>query len=264
MLRQPRGHQQPKQLQQLQQQQHQQWRQLLLLLPTPWAKSEFVGACTLVRGRVHARGSEAAPCQLCVAAQEGFEDEGVVPLRVMPLRGVGHTFTILRRAAGSLPVGELTNILRFTVKEIDPSTGALRRAGRCRACTPKHRPGGGEVTIGLPPMMRVGGPIRAASSLLPSPQPCRGAPWCVHACACAGTHMQRRLASAAPASTWRLQMAGPGCCRGARCWSVREAWAAQEPAWLVRTAPLCLGAPMLCCAAEWPTGALSCSPRSAR
>jgi len=56
--------------------------------------------------------------------QEGYEDDGVVPLRVMPLKGVGHTFTILKRPAGTLPVGELSNILRFTVKEIDPGTGA--------------------------------------------------------------------------------------------------------------------------------------------
>jgi hypothetical protein len=42
----------------------------------------------------------------------------------MPLKGVGHTFTILKRPAGTLPVGELSNILRFTVKEIDPGTGA--------------------------------------------------------------------------------------------------------------------------------------------
>uniref|UniRef100_A0A7S3VL87 Coatomer subunit gamma n=1 Tax=Dunaliella tertiolecta TaxID=3047 RepID=A0A7S3VL87_DUNTE len=64
-----------------------------------------------------------------LSEMEGFEDEGVVPLRAMPLKGVGHTFSILRKAPGSLPVGELTNILRFTVKEIDPSTGEVEEEG---------------------------------------------------------------------------------------------------------------------------------------
>ncbi|KAF5841268.1 hypothetical protein DUNSADRAFT_13722 [Dunaliella salina] len=68
-------------------------------------------------------------CTNTISEQEGFEDNGVVPLRVMPLKGVGHTFSILRRAPGSLPVGELTNILRFTVKEIDPSTGEVEEEG---------------------------------------------------------------------------------------------------------------------------------------
>lgn len=59
-----------------------------------------------------------------LADADGFEDGGCVPLASMPLNAVGHTFTILARRNGALPVAELSNILRFTVKEIDPSTGA--------------------------------------------------------------------------------------------------------------------------------------------
>lgn len=48
-----------------------------------------------------------------------------MPLDVMPLNGVGHTFTVLRRPAGSFTLGKFLNILKFRVKEIDPSTGDL-------------------------------------------------------------------------------------------------------------------------------------------
>jgi len=58
------------------------------------------------------------------APQEEFEEEEVVPLARMPHGEVGHTFTLLRRPEGSMALGKLVNILRFTVKEIDPSTGA--------------------------------------------------------------------------------------------------------------------------------------------
>ncbi len=37
----------------------------------------------------------------------------MVPLDVMPLNGVGHTFTVLRREPGSIALGKLVNILKF-------------------------------------------------------------------------------------------------------------------------------------------------------
>ena len=55
--------------------------------------------------------------------QEEFEEESVIPLDVMPLNAVGHTFTVLRRPEGSVALGKTANILRFKLKEIDPSTG---------------------------------------------------------------------------------------------------------------------------------------------
>lgn len=62
--------------------------------------------------------------------QEEFEAEDVLPLDVMPLNAVGHTFTILHRPAGSWALGKFANILRFKVKEIDPTSG---EGWECRA-----------------------------------------------------------------------------------------------------------------------------------
>lgn len=59
----------------------------------------------------------------CPGPQEEFEEEAELPLDVMPLNAVGHTFTILRRPAGSWALGRFANILRFKVKEIDPTSG---------------------------------------------------------------------------------------------------------------------------------------------
>jgi len=47
----------------------------------------------------------------------------VVPLAVMPFGEVARTFVVLTRAEGSLALGKFACTLRFTVKEIDPSTG---------------------------------------------------------------------------------------------------------------------------------------------
>ena len=55
--------------------------------------------------------------------QEEFEEESVIPLDVMPLNAVGQTFTVLRRPEGSVSLGKTANILKFKLKEIDPSTG---------------------------------------------------------------------------------------------------------------------------------------------
>lgn len=55
--------------------------------------------------------------------QPEFEEAMVVPLAVMPFGEVGRTFVMLSRAEGSLALGKLACTLRFTIKEIDPSTG---------------------------------------------------------------------------------------------------------------------------------------------
>ncbi|KAK9837106.1 hypothetical protein WJX81_003075 [Elliptochloris bilobata] len=64
-----------------------------------------------------------------LAQAEEFEEEAVVPLERMPHGAVGHTFTLLRRPEGSMALGKLVNILRFKVKEIDPSTGETEEEG---------------------------------------------------------------------------------------------------------------------------------------
>ena len=57
----------------------------------------------------------------------------MVPLERMPHGAVGHTFTLLKRPEGSMALGKLVNILRFKVKEIDPSTGARPWPQSCTA-----------------------------------------------------------------------------------------------------------------------------------
>mmetsp|Transcript_25184 Transcript_25184/g.54739 ORF Transcript_25184/g.54739 Transcript_25184/m.54739 type:complete len:900 (-) Transcript_25184:336-3035(-) len=64
-----------------------------------------------------------------LADAEEFEEESVIPLDVMPLNGVGQTFTVLRRPENSWALGKLVNILKFKVKEIDPSTGEAEEDG---------------------------------------------------------------------------------------------------------------------------------------
>ena len=55
--------------------------------------------------------------------QEGFEEEAVLPLARMVYGQVGHCYVALARPEGATLVGKLTNVLKFTVKEIDPTTG---------------------------------------------------------------------------------------------------------------------------------------------
>jgi Coatomer gamma subunit appendage platform subdomain len=59
--------------------------------------------------------------------QPDFTEEAVVPLPMMPYGETGSTFVVLGRPEGALALGKFTCKLRFTVKEIDPSTGLLRR-----------------------------------------------------------------------------------------------------------------------------------------
>ncbi len=55
--------------------------------------------------------------------QEGFEEEVVLPLARMVYGEVGHSYVALARPEGATLVGKFTNVLKFTVKEIDPTTG---------------------------------------------------------------------------------------------------------------------------------------------
>ena len=55
--------------------------------------------------------------------QEGFEEEVVLPLARMVYGEVGQSYVALARPEGATLVGKLTNVLKFTVKEIDPTTG---------------------------------------------------------------------------------------------------------------------------------------------
>lgn len=60
----------------------------------------------------------------CAAVQqEGFEEEVVLPLARMVYGEVGQSYVALARPEGATLVGKLTNVLKFTVKEIDPTTG---------------------------------------------------------------------------------------------------------------------------------------------
>lgn len=57
--------------------------------------------------------------------QEGFEEEAVLPLARMVYGEVGQSYVALARPEGATLVGKFTNVLKFTVKEIDPTTGLL-------------------------------------------------------------------------------------------------------------------------------------------
>ena len=59
----------------------------------------------------------------CLSLQPDFLEEAVVPLANMPFGEVGRTYVVLARPEGSLALGKFSCTLRFTVKEIDPSTG---------------------------------------------------------------------------------------------------------------------------------------------
>ena len=60
--------------------------------------------------------------------QPDFAEEATVALPVMPYGEVGSTYVVLARQEGSLALGKFACTLRFTVKEIDPSTGVARPA----------------------------------------------------------------------------------------------------------------------------------------
>eukprot|EP00201_Polytomella_parva_P011942 CAMPEP_0175059692 /NCGR_PEP_ID=MMETSP0052_2-20121109/12575_1 /TAXON_ID=51329 ORGANISM="Polytomella parva, Strain SAG 63-3" /NCGR_SAMPLE_ID=MMETSP0052_2 /ASSEMBLY_ACC=CAM_ASM_000194 /LENGTH=891 /DNA_ID=CAMNT_0016325273 /DNA_START=59 /DNA_END=2737 /DNA_ORIENTATION=+ len=64
-----------------------------------------------------------------VAEAEDLEEDFVIPLAVMPTDGVDRCFSILRRRDDCLAVGKVVNLLKFRIKEIDPSTGEAEEEG---------------------------------------------------------------------------------------------------------------------------------------
>eukprot|EP01025_Chloroclados_australasicus_P024171 TRINITY_DN2432_c1_g1_i1.p1 TRINITY_DN2432_c1_g1~~TRINITY_DN2432_c1_g1_i1.p1 ORF type:complete len:890 (-),score=110.07 TRINITY_DN2432_c1_g1_i1:397-3066(-) len=64
-----------------------------------------------------------------LAEAEEFEDDVTVPLKVMPHNGVGQTYVLLKRPEGSISLGKFVSILRFKVKEVDPSSGEAEEEG---------------------------------------------------------------------------------------------------------------------------------------
>ena len=74
--------------------------------------------------------------ELSVAAvvkHDGLLEVTSVPLSKMEYGNVGQSYVLLKREVGSMTMGKLGACLQFTVKEIDPSTGAAR--------VPSTRPG---------------------------------------------------------------------------------------------------------------------------
>lgn len=67
--------------------------------------------------------------------QEGFEEEAAVPLAKMEYGRVGQSYVLLTREPGSMTMGKLGACLQFTVKEIDPSTGAGSLSAACLAAS---------------------------------------------------------------------------------------------------------------------------------
>ncbi|GIL83130.1 hypothetical protein Vretimale_11463 [Volvox reticuliferus] len=64
-----------------------------------------------------------------LAEAADFEEAFTVPLDTMPLNGVGQCFTVVSRQPGAIATGKVVNILKFKVKEIDPSTGEAEEEG---------------------------------------------------------------------------------------------------------------------------------------
>eukprot|EP00951_Prasinocladus_malaysianus_P009362 scaffold68208_cov30-Prasinocladus_malaysianus.AAC.1 len=65
----------------------------------------------------------------CFTSKEDFEEEAVVPLAAMPYDGTAETYVVLAKPEGAMTLGNFVNILRFTVKEVDPSTGEAEEDG---------------------------------------------------------------------------------------------------------------------------------------
>ena len=61
---------------------------------------------------------------LCKPVQDEFQEVLSIPLPQMAFNAEGQTYVVLARPQGVLAAGKLLNTLKFTVKEIDPSTGA--------------------------------------------------------------------------------------------------------------------------------------------
>ena len=70
-----------------------------------------------------------APPAPPLSSQEDFTEALVLPLREMPHDGVGQAYTVLERPPGSMALGRFATVLRFRVREIDPSTGEAEEGG---------------------------------------------------------------------------------------------------------------------------------------
>eukprot|EP00898_Chlorokybus_atmophyticus_P002159 jgi/Chlat1/2944/Chrsp2S04678 len=64
-----------------------------------------------------------------LAEAEEFEEESSVPLARMPYGEPGQIYVCLKRPAGSCSVGKFINVLKFKIKEVDPSTGDVEEDG---------------------------------------------------------------------------------------------------------------------------------------
>lgn len=58
-----------------------------------------------------------------------LEEEASISLAVAPTQGAGQAYVILRRVEGGPAIGSIPCILKFKVKEIDPSTGEAEEEG---------------------------------------------------------------------------------------------------------------------------------------
>ncbi len=76
---------------------------------------------------------------MTLRAQDEFSEQAVVPIKVLPHGEAHRTFVVLTRPEGSIALGRFVNVLRFTVKEIDPYTGASPLSSLLRAPS-KQRP----------------------------------------------------------------------------------------------------------------------------
>ena len=57
--------------------------------------------------------------------QEDLIEELSIPLASMGYSTVGQTYVLLDRVEGALAIADIVASLRFTVKEVDPSSGIL-------------------------------------------------------------------------------------------------------------------------------------------
>eukprot|EP00899_Mesostigma_viride_P023430 jgi/Mesvir1/4271/Mv22231-RA.1 len=64
-----------------------------------------------------------------LAEMEDLEEEVSIPLKAMPYGSPGQCFVCVTRPEGSVSVGKVLNTLKFTVKEVDATTGDMDEAG---------------------------------------------------------------------------------------------------------------------------------------
>ena len=66
---------------------------------------------------------------LDLADAPDLEEESSIPLAVAPNDGAGQAYVVLRRTVEGPAIGTIASILKFKVKEIDPSTGEAEEEG---------------------------------------------------------------------------------------------------------------------------------------